>query len=88
MRCRFNGDACVRLPTSGGESRSALMLAQFQRLLRDHGITCSEGRAGNVWDNSALESFISSTKIERTARKYTRTRNTARAAACDSIERF
>ncbi len=29
---------------------------QFQRLLADHGITCSMSRAGNVWDNSAMES--------------------------------
>ena len=32
----------------------------FQRLLADQGITCSMSRAGNVWDNSAMESFFSS----------------------------
>ncbi len=42
---------------------------QFQRLLADNGITCSMSRAGNVWDNSAMESFFSSLKTERTARK-------------------
>lgn len=31
---------------------------QFQRLLIDNGITCSMSRAGNVWDNSAMESFF------------------------------
>jgi len=31
---------------------------QFQRLLADNGITCSMSRAGNVWDNSAMESFF------------------------------
>ena len=29
--------------------------------------------AGNVWDNSAMESFFSSLKTERTARKVYRT---------------
>lgn len=41
---------------------------QFQRLLDDNGIICSMSRAGNVWDNSAMESFFSSLKTERTAR--------------------
>jgi hypothetical protein len=35
----------------------------------DHGITCSMSRSGNVWDNAAMESFLSSLKTERTARK-------------------
>ncbi|MHB1706357.1 MAG: IS3 family transposase [Acidithiobacillus sp.] len=28
-----------------------------QGLLKEHGITCSMSRAGEVWDNSAMESF-------------------------------
>jgi putative transposase len=44
---------------------------QFQRLLADHGIVCSMSPSGNVWDNSAMESFFSSLKIERTDRKTT-----------------
>ena len=44
---------------------------QFQRLMADHGITCSMSRSGNVWDNSAMESFFSSLKTERTARRST-----------------
>src|SRR5262245_58122823 len=31
-------------------------------------------RSGNVWDNAAMESFFSSLKTERTARKLYRTR--------------
>ena len=38
------------------------------------GITCSMSRAGDVWDNSAMESFFSSMKTERTARKVYRSR--------------
>lgn len=61
---------------------------QFQRLLGELGITCSMSRAGNVFDNSAMESFFSSLKIERTARKTYRTRDEARADVFDYIERF
>tara|TARA_R110002124_G_scaffold81437_1_gene214648 strand:+ start:396 stop:1256 length:861 start_codon:yes stop_codon:yes gene_type:complete len=61
---------------------------QFQRLIADHGITCSMSRSGNVWDNAAMESFFSSLKTERTARKIYRTRDDARADVFDYIERF
>ena len=61
---------------------------QFQRLLADHGIICSMSRSGNVWDNAVLESFFSSLKTERAARKTYRTRNEARADVFDYIERF
>jgi len=61
---------------------------QFQRLLADHGITCSMSRAGNVWDNAVMESFFSSLKTERTARRTYRTRDEARADVFDYLERF
>jgi putative transposase len=61
---------------------------QFQRLMAAHGIVCSMSRAGNVWDNAAMESFFSSLKTERTARKSYRTRDQARADVFDYIERF
>ena len=60
----------------------------FQRLLRELGVTCSMSRSGNVWDNSAMESFFSTLKTEQTARKMYRTRNAARADVFDYIERF
>lgn len=41
----------------------------FQKLLDEQGITCRMSRAGEVWDNSAMESFFSSLKTERTARE-------------------
>jgi putative transposase len=62
--------------------------AMFQRLTADHGITCSMSRSGNVWDNAAMESFFSSLKAERIARKVYRTRDAARADVFDYIERF
>ena len=45
-------------------------------------------RSGNVWDNAAMESFFSSLKTERTARKVYRTRDEAKADVFDYIERF
>ena len=61
---------------------------QFQRLMAEHGVTCSMSRAGNCWDNAAMESFFSSLKTERTARKTYRTRDQAKADVFDYIERF
>ena len=60
----------------------------FQRLLASLGVTCSMSRAGNVWDNAAMESFFSTLKTERTARHTYRTRQAARADVFDYIERF
>ncbi|HVR55738.1 MAG TPA: IS3 family transposase [Pseudolabrys sp.] len=61
---------------------------QFQNLMSDHGVACSMSRSGNVWDNAAMESFFSSLKTERTARKTYRTRDQAKADVFDYIECF
>lgn len=61
---------------------------QFQKMLKEQGIICSMSRAGEVWDNSAMESFFSSLKTERSARKVYRSREQARADVFDYIERF
>jgi hypothetical protein len=45
-------------------------------------------RAGDVWDNSAMESFFSSLKAERTARRVYHSREQARSDVFDYIERF
>jgi len=45
-------------------------------------------RSGNVWDNAAIESFFSSLKTERIARKIYRTKNAAKADVFNCIERF
>lgn len=60
----------------------------FQQLLKEQGIACSMSRAGEVWDNSAMESFFSSLKTERTAKKVYRSREQARADVFDYIECF
>ena len=81
---RGKADALLHHSDQGSQYTSE----QFQHLLADNGITCSMSRAGNVWDNSAMESFFSSLKTERTARKTYRTRDDARADVFDYIERF
>jgi putative transposase len=60
----------------------------YQKLLEDNGIQCSMSRAGNVWDNSAIESFFSSLKSERVHRSRYRTRDEARADIFNYIECF
>ncbi len=94
---RGKADALLHHSDQGSQYTSE----QFQRLLLDNGITCSMSRAGNVWDRatgtppvrgtvarSAMESFFSSLKTERTTRKVYRTRDAARADVFDYIERF
>ena len=61
---------------------------QFRLLLDDNSVSCSMSRSGNVWDNAAMESFFSSLKTERTARKVYRTRAHAIADVFDYIECF
>lgn len=63
------------------------MSQAFRRLLSERGINCRMSRSGNVWDNSAMESFFSSLKTERVHRKIYRTRNDARADVFDYVER-
>ena len=61
---------------------------QFQGVLDELGITCSMSRSGNVWDNSAMESFFKSLKTERVDSKVYRSRADAKADIFDYIERF
>ncbi len=61
---------------------------QFQRLMTDNGISCAISRSGNCWDNATMESFFFSLKTERVGRKVYRSRDEARAAVFDNVERF
>ena len=60
----------------------------FRLLLENNGVSCSISRSRNIWDNAAMESFFSSLKTERMARKTYRTRAQAKADVFDYIERF
>ncbi len=77
-----------RAPLHHSDRGSQYTSEQFQRLMADHGVICSMSRFGNRWDNAAMESFFSSLKTERTARKTYRTRDAARADVFDYIERL
>ena len=81
---RGRADALMHHSDQGSQYTSE----QFRRLLEDHGVNCSMSRSGNVWDNAAMESFFSSLKTERTARKTYRTRSEAKADVFDYIECF
>jgi putative transposase len=54
----------------------------------DYGVICSMSRSGNVWDNTAMESFFSSPKTERVGKRVYRSRDEARAHVFDYIARF
>jgi putative transposase len=60
----------------------------IRELLVEQDSTCSTNRAGEVWDNSAMENLFSSLKTGRMAGKVCRTRVQARAGVFDCIERF
>jgi putative transposase len=75
-------------PVHHSDRGSQYTSEQFQRRVADHGVVCSMSRSGDVWDNAAMESFFSSLKTERTARKTYRSRNEAKADVFDCIERF
>ena len=79
IRRRGKPDALLHRSDQGSQYTSE----PFQRLMTDNGVTCSMSRSGNVWDNAAMESFFSSLKTERIARKIYRTRNHARAEVFD-----
>lgn len=60
----------------------------FQTQLEDEGILGSMSRRGNCWDNSVVESFFHTLKVERVYRKQYATRAEARRCIFDYIERF
>jgi putative transposase len=97
MTAQFVIDALIMAIWRRGRPRELLVHSdqgsqytseRYQALLSEFGITCSMSRRGDVWDNSAMESFFSSLKTERTSRSRYRTRNQARADVFDYVERF
>ncbi len=73
---------------AGRVARQAVGLLDVLQQREIGGVVCSMSRSGNVWDNAAMESFFSSLKTERTARKMYRSRDQAKADVFDYIERF
>ncbi len=60
----------------------------YQRLLEQHGITCSMSRRADCWDNAPMESFFASLKKELIHDADFATRAEARAAIFEYIEVF
>lgn len=60
----------------------------FGATLRDSGVMASMGSRGDAYDNAAAESFFSTIKKELIYRQTYKTRNAARLAIFDYIERF
>lgn len=60
----------------------------FQRVLREHGITCSMSGRGNCYDNAAMESFFATLKKELIHQEDYVTRAQARQSIFEYIEAF
>jgi transposase InsO family protein len=60
----------------------------YQRLLQEHGITCSMSRKGNCWDNAPMESFFATLKKELVHQEEYETRAHARQSLFEYIELF
>jgi transposase InsO family protein len=60
----------------------------FQRLLAQHGITCSMSRKGDCWDNAPTESFFGKLKAEWLQGTVFETGKAARQAVFEYIEMF
>lgn len=62
--------------------------AEYQHLLKRHGIVSSMSRKGDCWDNAVVESFFRTLKVELIYRQEFSTRQQARASIFDFIEVF
>ena len=81
-----------RLPGEGrmahSDRGSQYARDHYQRLLEQHGITCSMSRRGDCWDNAPMESFFASLKKELMHHENSQTRAEARAGVFEYIEVF
>jgi transposase InsO family protein len=62
--------------------------ADYQRVLKDHGIMCSMSRKGNCWDNAVVESFFGRLKSEWASHYRYQTRSKAIQSLFYYIEIF
>jgi len=60
----------------------------YQRLLKQHGVTCSMSRKGNCWDNAPMESFFATLKKELVHQCDYQTRAEAQLSVFEYIETF
>jgi putative transposase len=62
--------------------------ADYQTVLKKHGVICSMSRKGNCWDNAPVESFFSTLKKEHVFHHDYRYRTQARQSIFAYIEQF
>jgi len=62
--------------------------AQYQQLLTDNQLLCSMSGKGNCYDNSAMESFFHSLKVECIHEEYFLTREEAKQTVFEYIETY
>jgi transposase InsO family protein len=62
--------------------------AQYQRMLKAHGIQASMSRAGDCWDNAVAESFFATLKTELVHGRHYATRQEAKSEVFEYIEVF
>ena len=60
----------------------------FQKMLKNNGMTSSMSRKGDCWDNSVAESFFGTLKVERVFDSIYQTREEAKRDIVDYIEMF
>jgi putative transposase len=60
----------------------------YQRLLAQHGFLCSMSRKGDCYDNTAMESFFHSLKVEQIQGTRYATREDAKADLFEYIETY
>jgi transposase InsO family protein len=81
---RQPAQGCLHHSDRGGQYAST----EYRRLLAAHGLEASMSRAGNCYDNAAMESFWSTLKNERINRQKFATRAEARTAIFEYVEVF
>lgn len=62
--------------------------ADYQTMLKTHGIQCSMSRKGNCWDNAVAESFFHTLKTELVHHEDYTSRTAAKASIFEYIEVF
>ena len=62
--------------------------SDYQRMLQQHGFICSMSRKGNCWDNSPMESFFKTLKVELIYQRHYKRRSDAKLEIFEYIEVF
>jgi putative transposase len=84
LRQRQPGRGCLHHSDRGSQYASA----DYRHLLSRNGLTASMSRAGNCYDNAAMESFWGKLKTELVYRQHFATRQQARLAIFEYVEVF